>query len=278
MSDGGFGFGGGPGLDPITGWLTGAIEGIIAALEYIWNVLVAIAKWLYNAIVIMAKFIAAHIWLALKHLEHLLKKFYPDVIKPLISHIKNVVATIRGIIGAYVDIIKRVMAWYNKYIYKYQKLALQIVSATRVAIELFKLLGAQWAIKLDKTLQIIQSYITQSILDVVQTLNAVTNWLNIIADPTAVIRKQFWSSTVFTGFGEIFKAANMGGMRPITPAEKLQEQQNLSLMDPAAKNVTLAPDGTAQLSPPMQDMFSKMHEAEKLYNPTVPGYTGPVQQ
>jgi hypothetical protein len=277
MSDFGFGFGGDPGLDPtgIDAWLTGEIAAILSALSYIWAALVAAANWLLNAVIALAKFIAAHILIAAKAIAHLAEDLYQNIIKPIIDEIVKIEKFLAQVFAPIIRLLKRIQAWYNKYILPYQKLALEIISRLRVAISLFKLLGFKWAQKLDAEFAKIQSYITTSILDVVTTLNTVVTWLGFVTDPLGIIRKQFWQTTVFSGLGDLHKAGNVGSMRPITSAETQEQQQNKALLDPKVPPITLDASGNAVFTTQMQSIADNMNAASKLYNPTVAGYTGP---
>jgi hypothetical protein len=276
MGDFGFGFGSG-GFDPfgIDGWLTGEIAAILSALSYIWGALVTAANWLYDAVVRLAKFLASHVWLTAKALAHVVDDLYEKILKPLIEEVRKIEEFLRDRLLALEDLLGRIYAWYVKYILKWQLLAIEIISRVRVAIELFKLLGFQWAQKLDAELQKIQGYITQSIIDVVRTLNTITTWLNFATDPLGLLRKQFWQTTAFTGFADIYKATHLGSLAPTSAADTATAKGNLALMNPATPPVTIGAAGAPVLAPQMQDISDGLKNSLIYYNPTVPGYVGP---
>lgn len=275
MGDG-FGFGGFD-LDPGLGVLEGLIGSLIAALTYLWNVLVAIAQYLYSLLLVIAQAVVQFLEAAERLMVHLFETLYTDIIKPLIDELVKLEQWVNKVLSPVLKIIRRIQAWYNKYILPYQKLALQIISKVRQFLAIFRVFGVKWAQKLDADLAKIQTYITASIVDVIATLNTLTSWIQLISDPTQILRKAFWQNTAFTGVSEIFKAANIGALKPVSAADKAQGQANLGLLNPATPPVTAGPNNTAVLSPTMQDIQAKMMAALPDYNPTVGGYTGPVQ-
>ena len=296
---GDFGFGGFGDLGGIGDWLTRLIQDILSALAYIWNVLVAVAQYLYDILVAVAQALVNFLVATEKALVHFFENLYPTIIQPLISELVKIEhwlaglydSLIKPLVGELVKLehwvhdvlapvvkwVKIAQAWYNKYILPWQLRMQQIVSIARKFLSVFRLFGAKWATKLDADFAKVQSYITTSIVDVVATLNGVVSWLQLISDPTQILRKAFWQSTAFTGATEIFKAANLGGLKPVSAADRAQGQANLSLMNPSTPPVTAGPNNTATLSPAMQDIQAKMLAALPDYNPTVNGYTGPVQ-
>lgn len=275
MGDG-FGFGGFD-LDPGLGVLEGLIGSLIAALTYLWNVLVAIAQYLYSLLLVIAQAVVQFLEAAERLMVHLFETLYTDIIKPLIDELVKLEQWVNKVLSPVLKIIRRIQAWYNKYILPYQKLALQIISKVRQFLAIFRVFGVKWAQKLDADLAKIQTYITASIVDVIATLNTLTSWIQLVTDPTQILRKAFWQNTAFTGVGEIFKATHLGTMKPVSAADKAQGQANLNLMNPATPPVTQNADGTVTFSPAMADIKAKMLAAVPLYNTTAPGYTGPVE-
>jgi len=273
---GDFGFGGFD-FGDIGSFLEGLLSQLISVLEYIWDVLVAIAQYLYAIIVEIAQALVQFFVAAEQLVVHLFETLYTDVIKPIIDEIVKIEAWISRTLAPVVRFVQRLQAWYNKYILPYQKQVLAIIQKIRQILLIFRLFGAKWAQKLDADLAKIQSYITTSIIDVLSTLNLITSWLQLISDPTQILRKPFWQNTAYSGAVDIYKAANLGGMKPLSAADKAQGQANLSLMDPKSPPVTANGDGTVTLSLTMADIKAKMLAALPDYNPTVTGYTGPVQ-
>ena len=257
--------------------LSGIVGAILDALTYLFNLLVAIAQFLYNLLVILANAIVAFLRAAEALMVHLFETLYTDVIKPILDEIAKIEAWLNKVLSPVVRFLKQIQAWYNKYVLPWQKLADQIISKIRQFLAIFRLFGAKWAQKLDADLAQVQSYINTSILAVVTTLNGLIGWVQLVTDPTQILRKAFWQNTAFTGVSEIFKAANLGGMKPLSKADTAQGQANLGLLNPASPPVTAGAGGAATFSPTMQDVQTKMLAAVPDYNPTAKGYTGPVQ-
>lgn len=258
------------------GELLGLVSSIIAALTYLWNVIVAIAQYLYSILVVIAEAVVQFMVAAERLMVHLFESLYSTIIKPLIDELVKIEQWIAKVLAPVIRVINRIRAWYNKYIFPYQKLALQIISKIRQFLAVFKLFGAKWAQKLDADFARIQSYITTSIVDVIATLNTLTSWIQLATDPTQIIRGQFWANTAFTGVSQIYKAANVAGMKPLTAQDHASSQASISLNTTTTPPVTRNADGSTAMTPEMQTLISNQNAAAAFWNPTVPNYTRPV--
>src|SRR5271168_3314156 len=127
----------GGGSDPI-----GAIE---ADISVIWNDLLAfiaqVEQWLSDFLQDIEQ-LAQAIW-------HVLEDIWNWLINTVIPFIMDRLYALYDILHNFlqpiINILNRIRTWYLTYIYPWVKLAQQIISELRIAVQLLKLLGVKWA-------------------------------------------------------------------------------------------------------------------------------------
>jgi hypothetical protein len=160
----------------------------------------------------------------------------------------NTTRSILDFLGKLLKIIAQVQAWYIKYIYRYVKMVEDIISRIRVVLSLFRLLGIKWAAKLDADLARIQGYLTTALQAIVGTLNTVSTWLTLITDPAGIIRKDFFTGTLFSSLGAVKRAANFGQDRALSASEAQATDEDMSLAKGGQAVLTQNADGSVSLS------------------------------
>jgi hypothetical protein len=255
---GGFTGDGGLSFGSIGDILSGLIGVIVDILNYIWNVLVAVANFLWSAIVSVASFATSFAESTQKFFHHLWDVIFKATIAKLIVDYQRLVAWLKRVLKPLIDFINKLYAWYRKYILKWQLRINAIISKIRVILELFRLLGFKWAAKLDADLQKIQSYVTESIIAVVGTMNKISTILGLIVDPGMLIRTSAFGGTLWNNLGLVKQAAGYGSARPLFPDEKATAKSMTNAVYGTGALTTVNPDGSVTYDPALKIVDDSM--------------------
>lgn len=265
-----FGFGGGDfggGFDPWSLGFAAIIDAIIAALNYVW-------QWLLYFINVLWGWIKG-IWKWLKglpaHIKNWLSDFWHNHLYPFLQSVyyivDGIIRSIRELAHRLNNIILRIRKWYHDHIFKIQKAILDVLSAMRVSLALLRLLHVKWAAKLDADLAKIQGYVTLSITDVLKALNTISSYLGLIVDPGMVIRKDFFTATLFSSLAGLKRAVWFGGNTPLSASQQQAESDDKGLLNPATPPITADGHGGLTFSPAFASMDTNMRAAARDYVP-----------
>lgn len=249
---------------------------VVQLIQEVINFVVSVVNWLVQAILQIAQFIWDALQAVATAIENIFVKIgrffeglWTNYIKPAINGLIKLYGRIRARLAAIfaplVRLITRVRAWFYQYIYPWIKLAQQILSTIRVILSLFRILGAKWAAQLDADIARIQGYLTTALQDIVKTLNTASSLLNVLVDPGAIIRKDFFSGTLFSSLGAVKRAVAFGSNRALTPDEQSSEDGNKALINGGAAVLTRNSDGTVSYSPASQAMNRSFADARNYY-------------
>jgi hypothetical protein len=198
----------------------------------------ALFGWLGGLLSALGAFFKeAYEWLRkhiLRHIVAVLTAAY-EIAAQIATQIKKILQTIRG--------------WYFKHVYPIQKKILEVISVTRVFLSLLRLLGVKWAAKLDADLQKIAGYVTLSILYVLNALNTLSSYMDLIVDPGMILARPFLAASVLSNLDLVKRAGAYGSNNPLNASDAQREQDSNTLIyqrDPLAVrdaqgNLTVAP-------------------------------------
>lgn len=231
-----------------------------AVFSAIWQALVNLVNALVSVFQRLAAFFA-HLW--------------NDYIKPAIQGLLHLYQAIRDwlahLLGPLLRIINRIRNFYYRYIYKWVKLVENILSVVRVFLSALQLLGVKWAAKLDREIAKIQGYITSVVQGFVAALNQASTWLNFIADPLGILRKDFFNVSMFSNLGGLRNAMGFGKDRYLTASEAKDVQDDASLKAGGKAIASRNADGTITYGPSVQRMNANFDAEWKDYgNPAMP--------
>ena len=193
--------------------------------------------------------------------KHAYEWIVRHVIQQIIGVLRVAWDILNGILYPVVKFLRRIRAWYFKHIFPIQHAILEVISRVRVALSLLRLLGVKWAAKLDAELQKIQSYITQSIQDVVGTLNTMQSYLSLMLDPTMILRKDFFAATLFSSLGSLKRATSFGINAPLSATDAQTQQDNKALLDPAQPFAFTDSSGRLQTTPAFDSIQGNFSQA-----------------
>lgn len=242
-------------FNTIIDWVVGLIEEVVSFIVQIAEVLYNLLVEVFNALVS----VIVDVWNWLEGIWSTLKDFFDDlwwqVIVPFIEWCQQIIDDITTWLANFLDPIitwvQRILAFYQKYIYPILHNVLEVIQRMRVILGLLKLLGVKWAAKLDADLQVIQSYITAVIQEITATLNTITTVLGLMVDPTGILRRDFFTGTLFSSLGTVKAAGSWGTDRVSTPGELTQISQNNALVQGDLPLAKINPSGSLSYAPGM---------------------------
>jgi hypothetical protein len=222
------------------------------AIENTWGNAITDASWAFGE--------AGKLWDHLKKifgeigtaLADFWKNHLKGILDKIIGAIKKLHDKLAKILKPLQKFIKRIRDWYLKHIFPWQRLALQIISAMRVFLELLRLLHVKWATQLDQTLQKIQGYITESITAILGPLNQALTVLGLAVDPGLFFAHDMFGRTLWNSLGDVKKAAGFGSGRPVLAAEQAQEQDQKHAVYGTQPLQTVGPDGSVEYDPALK--------------------------
>jgi phage-related protein len=234
-------------LQAIIDFIVSLVQDVIAFIVDAVNALISVLNNVFGFIWTAIKDFAFAVVDIFQKAGSFFVHLWTDYLKPFVSGVLRIYNAIRvrlaAIFAPILRIIARVRAWFFHYIYPWIHLVQEILSRIRVILTLFRILGAKWAAKLDADIQRIQGYIAQFNAEIVGTLNQVTTWLNIAIDPLGIIRKDFFTGTLFSALGAVKRAAAFGNNRMMTGTEQKHEAQDTALVFDPGSAVTMSAGG-----------------------------------
>jgi len=228
------------------------IKPVREAVKTTWTNLILSAGFLYNTTRAVMVFLDKLVKIVVEGISHIISDIIHGHLKAVLQDLQNLFHAIHDLFAPILKFIAQVQAWYIKYIYRYVKMVEDIISRVRVVLSLFRLLGVKWAAKLDADLARIQGYLTTALQAIVGTLNTVSTWLTLITDPAGIIRKDFFTGTLFSSLGSVKRAANFGHDRTLTASEAQATDEDVSLAKGGRAVLTQNADGSVTLSPASQ--------------------------
>lgn len=214
----GFGFGDSGTNDP--GFLAGLISFIVSAVSYIWAVLVAVANYIFAVL----QFVWNFLLVLFKDIANAFKWIWENVIKSALTKLVNVFQRVR-------DWLQRTFApilhWlkvarqiFDKYFNLYIKPILNLIHHIRQFLVIFRILGFKWAARLDADLALVEQKITKVYTTLRGYLNQVISWINIIADPSGILRRNPLFGAIIRSAKELQNVLDTTTTRPLTGSEQ----------------------------------------------------------
>ncbi len=237
------------------------VKPVREAVKTTWTNLVLTTGFLYNAVRSVLAFLHKLLSVILDGLKHIISDILHGHLKAVLQDLQNLFHAIRDLFAPILKFIAQVQAWYIKYIYRYVKMVEDIISRVRVVLSLFRILGVKWAAKLDADLARIQGYLTTALQAIVGTLNTVSTWLTLITDPAGIIRKDFFTGTLFSSLSSVKRAANFGANIPLSASDQQAMEDNHALVSSRTGILTEHADGTVTLSEASKRMQGQSNAA-----------------
>jgi hypothetical protein len=183
----GFDFGG-PGT--FLGDVLAFIEGeIVAALSFLFNLIVAVANYVIGGINFTFGFFDTlaqdirkwrfWLWDTLTKIgQWKIIKAIRDALAALRKHVQDLIAW-----------LIKIRKWYDQYFNQFVKPILNAIRHLRQTLQIFRLLGFKWAARLDARLATIENRIVAAYELLRVNLNKAVSWLQLISDPFGLLRR-----------------------------------------------------------------------------------------
>lgn len=238
---------------------------ILGLLQVLWAAIVFLYSLIVEVVTVIVEFLISLIKILITFVKHVFQDIIHGDFKALLADYRAFRDALKALFGPLLAIINLVHAWVNKYILVYIKLALTIISRIRVVLQLFRLLGFKWAAKLDADLRKIQGYLTTALVDIVKGFNTITGIINMMVDPSLVLRKDFFASTLFSSLAGVKRAVGYGANRPLDPSESDKQKADGQLVNGKVPIATRDASGKVNYSPEFQSMSDSLDAAMKAY-------------
>lgn len=240
-------------LDDIIAWIESIIDAIVQFIVDIAQALFQVLVDVFNALVSVIQDIGT--WL--QNIWGTLKDFFDDlwweVITPFIEWCQEIIDDITTWLQNFLDplitFINNLYQWYKTFIYPILHTILEVISRMRVFLALLKLIGVKWAAKLDADLQLIQAWVTEVVQTITATMNTISTVLGLMTDPSGILRRDFFTGTLFGSLSAVKQASTFGNDRPSLPGELTQIQQNNALVQGDVPVATISPKGVLTSAP-----------------------------
>lgn len=238
------------------------------AINTTWTNLSTSAAFLYNAISGVTDWLKRFFAILIDGLKHIISDILHGHLLNIIKDVRDTLHTLHILFQPILDALDWLHKIYYKYIFKWVVLVQDILSRVRVTLAVFRILGAKWAAKLDADIQRIQGYVTLVMSDITKTLNTVTSWVQIAFDPAGIVRKDFFTGTLFGSLQSVRAASEFGQDRPLFASEARDTEQDRAMIHGGAAILTRNSDGSVKYSDASARMNSRFDEAWNSYGPT----------
>lgn len=246
------------GFDELFAYIDAQVSILSSIIQYVFDALLAYIAAEDSAM--RQNFLGLGNWLTniWGKLHAVFDAIWTNYLRGWIKRIEGIIQAIMNVLAFYAYWIQKfinfILKIWNTYFYPYLKAILEVIQRTRVVLELFRLLGFQWAAKLDADLQKLQGYITTVVHDVIGTLNGITDILDLTVDPLGILRADFFRNTLTSSVFGVKRLSTAGADRASTPAEAKQAQDYQDAVDGKVPLAVYNLDGSTALSPVATDV------------------------
>lgn len=164
---------------------------------------------------------------AVAKIKNVFQNIWNDVIlaflKKLLDAYTKLRQILQKIIGPVVNFLHQLRRLYDQYFNQFVKPTLRIIQNIRKFLQIFKLLGFKWAARLDARLADIENKIVKAYETIRQNLNQAITWLDLIIDPTAILRRNPLFAAILRSAPELRNLMLQQVTRPLTPDEQAQQ-------------------------------------------------------
>jgi hypothetical protein len=142
------------------------------------------------------------------------------MLKKLLDAYTKLRNLLQRIFGPVVNFLHQLRRLYDQYFNQFVKPVLNIIRNIRKFLQIFKLLGFKWAARLDARLADIENKIIKAYETLRQNLNQVTSWLQLVIDPTFILRRNPLFAAIIRSAPELRNLMLTSVTRQLTPDEQ----------------------------------------------------------
>jgi hypothetical protein len=208
-----------PPTGPPVGWLDGIIAAIIAAFNWLLNLLIAIANFLWSVLVSIVKALVTIFQAGFKFLKHIWENYIKKGISWLASHIQKLRAWLKRIVSPVIKWLQKIKKWYDEHILKQQLRLIAMIQKIRRFLGILRIFHIKWAATLDNALADLQNRIQKEIAFIRGIFNQIINTLALVLDPVLLVKRNVLGGSLLSNLGAIKRIFGYGGNRIFSASE-----------------------------------------------------------
>jgi hypothetical protein len=236
----------------LLGLLSDLLNFLIAVLQFIWQVLVAVANFIFSVLQFVWKFLTTLFSDISKAFKWIWQRIIKEGLTKLLTAFIKVREWLTKIFGPLICYLLAIRCWIDWAFNKFVKPILDAIAHIRMVLKLFRLLGIKWAAKLDAILAKVQADILKAYELIRQNLNQVISWLQLIIDPTFLLRRIPLFGALIRSKEELRNLELQAIVHPISQDEADKMNRNRTWFAPSARADNQALYAQGQLPPDIQ--------------------------
>jgi len=264
---------GGPfgGFDPgsffsgVIASLVDAINAIIAALEFLWQLLILVFQFLYNALVAIVNVLIKAVQVVVRGFVHFFTTILPNFIKRLFDDYLDLKAKITAWLQPVLRILLRIRQLFNQYVHAPLLRTINLIQHIRQFLVIFRLLGFKWAARLDNYLTKLEQQLVQNVLVIQSWINLAISVLDLIIDPSMILRKNFLLASLLSFLGAVKRVFFFGANRTPSTDETTQAKQDSGSLSKGSNLLVSGFGSDATYSPTATRMLPCIDSAIAYY-------------
>jgi hypothetical protein len=229
-----------PPTDPPIGLFDGIIAAIFNALQWVLNLLIAIANFIWQVLISIVKALITIFQAGFKFLKHIWTNYIVKGVNWLASHIQKLRDWLKRTLGPVIKWFQRIKKWYDTHILPQQLRMLKMLQTIRRFLGILRLFHIKWAAKLDNVIVDLENRIQKSIALVRGTLNQIINTLAIVLDPTLLIFRNVLGGSLLKNLGAIKRIFAFFYHGPLTTRETTLLDNNVGRYQEKTANSHIA--------------------------------------
>jgi hypothetical protein len=176
-------------LDGISEALSSLANELLAIIIYVFNLVVIVFEFIWSIIQVIAGYIVAGFKAAGSFFEHVWNGFFKGIFAKLIDGIGKLTQWLQARLKPIIQFLTQARKYIDKIYKQYFGPILKAIQHVRQFLQILKLLHIKIAAQLDAILGQVQRDINGVFLQIRGILNTAIDLLNIVADPSKLLRK-----------------------------------------------------------------------------------------
>jgi hypothetical protein len=242
-----------------------AINAIISALVYLWNLLVAVFQFLYNALVAIVNALIKAVQVVVRGFIHFFTTILPNFLKRLYQDYVDLKAKVTAWLAPVLRILMRIRQLFNTYVLAPLLRTINLIQHIRQFLVIFRLLGFKWAARLDNYLTKLEQQLVQNVLVIQAYLNLAISVLDLIIDPSMILRKNFLLASLLSFLGAVKRVFFFGANRTPSTDETATAKQDSGSLSKGSNLLVSGFGSGATYSPTATRMLPCIDSAIKYY-------------
>ncbi len=190
----------------LLGFFQSIIAFLLQAVIFIWNTLVLVATFIWNALVATVEFLFRAFRVLLRGLVHVIN----DVIHLRFGHLLDDFFGLLGRLKPFFDRLRRIIHLLHRlqqqYVIGALRRMINLIQRVRRILVIFRIFHLRFADRLDRKLVGIEQRVVSKFLLVIAFQNRILNILELIMDPSGIIRRNVTVRSVLDALNDLLLA------------------------------------------------------------------------